>query len=383
MWLLKKLKPDFKTIANFRKDNRKSFKKVFRQFNFICRDLGLFGGELLAVDGSKFKAVNSSQKNFTKAKLKRVLKEIDEKIETYLNKIDAADHEEAKTQKPTAEELMMKFLQLKERQERYQQLSEQMQTNGDSQISLTDPDSRSMPKSLKVPVGYNVQFAVDAKHKLIAEQDVTNSTNDLSQLSNTALKAKKTLGVNNLKVVADKGYYHGKEVKKCEKAGIEVFISKPLTSANTKQGLFGKERFKYDSKKDCYICPAGKQLRYQFDSYELGRHIRYYTSSECKNCKIKAKCTRNKDNRRTTRWVDEDIPERMEQRVADNPDVMKERKKIVEHPFGTIKHWNDQGYFLMKGLEKIRAEMSLTSLAYNIKRVINILGMSKVIESFS
>jgi len=234
-----------------------------------------------------------------------------------------------------------------------------------------------------VDVGYNVQTAVDDKHKLIVEQDVTNAVTDDDQLSGTAIKAKKALGVDHVKVVVDMGYYHGDEIKTCEEAGIEPYVSKPLTSANRKLGLFGKERFMYDSDKDCYRCPAGRELTYRFDTFELGRHIRYYTTSACGSCKIKAQCTRSRGNRRITRWVHEHILERMQERVEANPELMKKRKQIVEHPFGTMKHWNDQGYFLMRGLEKVRAEMSLSSLGYNIKRVINILGVPKMIEALA
>jgi transposase len=383
IWLLRKLRPDFKTIADFRKDNTRAFKQVFRQFTLLSRQLDLFGGELIAIDGSKFKAVNSKQRNFTKKKLKKALEHIDAKIDQYLAELDAADEEEADVQKPTVEELGEKIRQLRERKEHYGELKDKMEASGKSQVSLTDPDSRSMPKSPKVDVGYNVQTAVDDKHKLIVEQDVTNAVTDVDQLSGIATTAKDTLGVDQIKVVADMGYYHGDEIKVCEEAGIEPYVSKPLTSANRKLGLFGKERFTYDSDKDCYRCPAGEELTYRFETVELGRRIRYYTTTACRSCQIKAQCTRNRESRRITRWVHEHILENMEQRVQTNPKLIRKRKQIVEHPFGSIKHWNDQGYFLMRGLEKVRAEMSLSALAYNIKRVMNILGVPKMIETLA
>jgi len=383
MWLLRKLKPDFKTIADFRKENVKAFKKVFRQFTLLCRGLNLFGGELIAIDGSKFKAVNSKQRNFTKAKMKKALKRIDEKIEQYLSELDASDEVETDVHKPTAEELKEKIRQLKQRKDRYSNLHNEMEANAESQVSLTDPESRSMPKSPKVDVGYNVQTAVDDKHKLIVEQDVTNAVTDVDQLSCIAIEAKKALGVDQMKVVADMGYYHGDEIKVCVEAGIQPYISKPLTSANRKLGLYGKEEFTYDPRKDCYRCPAGQELSYRFDTVELGRHIRYYMTTACRSCQIRAQCTRNKEGRRITRWVHEHILEKMEQRVQSNSKLMKKRKQIVEHPFGTIKHWNDQSYFLMRGLEKVRAEMSLSALAYNIKRVVNILGVRKMIQALA
>jgi len=381
MWLLRKLRPDFKTIADFRKDNRRVFKKVFREFTLLSRKLELFGCELLAVDGSKFKAVNSGQKNFTKKRLNKLLKRIDEKVEKYLRKLDEADEKETDVKTHTTEELKEKIKQLKERKGKYHEYLKMMEESGESQISLTDPDSRAMPKSPKVDVGYNVQVAVDEKHKLIVEQYVTNTVTDVDQLSKISKQAKEELGVEKIKVVADMGYYNGNEIKACEADGIEPYVAKPLTSANRKLGLYGKEKFKYDSHKDCYICPGGQELTYRFDTHEKGRHIRYYATSACRSCKIKRKCTRNKTGRRITRWVDEHIMERMQERVEKNRELMKKRKLIVEHPFGTIKHWNDQGYFLTRGLEKVRAEMSLSALAYNIKRAINILGTQRIIEA--
>jgi hypothetical protein len=226
-----------------------------------------------------------------------------------------------------------------------------------------------------------VQTAVDAKHKLILEQRLTNAVTAVDQLSAMAITTKAILGVEHLKVVADMGYYHSEEIKTCEEAGIEPYIPKPLTSANRKLGLYGKERFTYDPEQYCYHCPAGQRLTFRFATVELGRPIRYYATTACRTCAIKAHCTRNKERRRITRWVHEHILERMQTRVEANPGLMKRRKQIVEHPFGTIKHWNDQGYFLMRGLEKVRAEMSLSALAYNIKRVLHILGVPAMIAA--
>lgn len=198
-----------------------------------------------------------------------------------------------------------------------------------------------------------------------------------------ALKAKGALGVDHVKVVADMGYYNSHEIKRCEEEGIKPYVSKPLTSANTKLGLYGKERFTYDPEEDCYRCLGGQELRYRFETTELGRRIRYYTTSACRRCEIKSKCTRNKAGRRITRWVHEHTLERMQARVEANPELMRRRKQIVEHPFGTSKHWSNQGYFLMRGLEKVQAEMSLSALAYNIKRAINILGVPKIVDALA
>ena len=248
---------------------------------------------------------------------------------------------------------------------------------------MTDPDSRSMARDGKATVGYNVQKAVDDKHKLIVVQEVTNAITDVDQLSRITKEAKEALGVDEVKVVADIGYYNGKQIRDREKEGIEPYINKPLPSANTKLGLFGKEKFVYDSKKECYRCPAGEKLTYRSEGVERGRHIRYYATGACGTREIKAKYTRNKRGRRITRWVDEHILERMAKRVKANPQLMVKRKRIVEHPFGTIRFWSKQGCILMRGLEKVRAEMSLSTSADNINRAINILGVQKMIEALA
>ena len=379
IWLLRKLRPDFKTVADFRKNNTKALQALFREFVPLCKQLNLFGAELLAIDGSKVKAVNSKHKNFTKTKLEKALKDIDEQVAKYLSALDASDREESSVHQPTGEELQQKIESLKERQQRYHGFVQEITASGETQLSLTDPDSRSMPKSPKVDVGYNVQIAVDSKHKLIVAQDVTNAVTDDDQLSPLAMRAKETLGVERIRAVADMGYYHGHEIKACDEAGIDAYVPKPSTSANTKLGLFGKERFSYDPQQDCYRCPGGAELTFRFETTELGRHIRYYATAACRRCPLKEQCTRNKDGRRITRWVDEHILERMEERLKATPEIMQERKQLVEHPFGTIKHANDQGYFLMKGLKNVRAEFSLSCLAYNLKRVINILGVPRLL----
>lgn len=385
MWLLRKLAPDFKTIADFRKNNRQALQQVCRQFTLLCKQLELFGGELVAIDGSKFRAVNSKRRNYSETKLRHTLAEIDAKIEGYLKQLDEADAAEADTTRLTAAQLQEKIEQLKARKEKNAHLLEQLESSGQSQVSLTDPESRSMKVGQGTEVCYNVQTAVDAKHKLIAEHQVSNSVTDLGQLTPVALQAKQTLGVEKLEVVADMGYYWGAQVKECAEAGITAYIPKPLTSANTQQGLYGKERFVYNAQKDCYRCPAGEELSYRSSSFELGRSIRYYRAAAktCRACALKPQCTRNREARRISRWEHEGLLEEMQLRIAAHPEKMKLRKSLAEHPFGTIKRWMDQGYFLMRGLEKVRAEMSLTVLAYNLKRAINILGVRALIEAVS
>lgn len=385
MWLLRRLAPDFKTIADFRKDNRKAIRNVSREFTLFCRQLDLFSADLVAIDGSKFKAVNRRDRNFTRKQLKRIIQKLDEDIDRYLDEMDEADAEEPEEKKLTAEELQEKIEEMKRRRAEAEKMQKGLDESGESQISLTDPDSRMMPVSggRRTDVGYNVQVSVDPKHKLIVDHEVTNAVTDRDLLSHMAKRVKDLLGVDDLEVLADMGYYHGKEVKACLEAGITPYIPKPRTSASRKLGLFSKEDFQYDSEKDCYWCPAGEQLSYRFQTMEKGRDIKYYASSACAHCSIKAQCTRSKDSRRITRWVDEGLLDEMDRRVKGDPEKMKLRKQLAEHPFGTIKHHWDQGDFLTRKLPNVRAEMALTVLSYNIMRAIKVLGVPKIIEALA
>ena len=384
MWLMRKLRPDFKTIADFRRDNPQALKRVCREFTLWCKRLELFGGELVAVDGSKFKAVNSPKRNFTGKKLKRMIREIDVKIDSYLKELERHDKAEAGDKTPTAEELKEKIEQYQKRRAECQQLQTDLEHSGQSQISLTDPESRSMRVGHGVEVSYNVQIAVDQKHKLVVAHEVVNEVTDQGQLSNMAGKAKQMLGSEALEVVADAGYYSGEEVKTCVESGMTVYVPKPNNSSNVKRGLFTKEDFLYDAEKDCYGCPAGEELTYRFDSVEQGRPVRSYETFACGRCPLKPQCSINKKGRRRiTRWVHEVILDAMARRVAQNPEKLQLRKCLAEHPFGTMKRTMNQGYFLMRGLTKVAGEMSLTVLAYNLKRVINILGVRTMVAALS
>ena len=385
MWLLGKLSPDFKTVADFRRDNLAAIKGVCREFTLLCRKLKLFGGELVAVDGSKFKAVNNRRRNFSAARLAKAIKAIEEKVDGYLHELDQADATDSDPDSPppSATELAEKIKTLTERKAKYQALQEGLKTNGAKQVSLTDGDARSMVMHHgSTEVGYNVQTVVDEQHQLIVEHEVTNDPTDHAHLAEMALRAKEMLQVDELEVVADMGYYDGAEVKQCVAAGITTYIPKPLTSVNRKRGLFTKQDFTYDEGKDCYRCPQGEELTYRYESFEQGRLIRYYTTGKCLTCPIKHRCTTNQRGRRITRWVDEKLMEEMARRVRARPEVMRRRQSRL---VGTAV-WHHQagdgpGYFLMKGLNKVGAEMSLTVLSYNIKRVINIIGVKKLIEA--
>ena len=385
MWLLKRLTPDFKTIADFRRDNRRAIRRVCWEFILFCRQLDLFGGELVAIDGSKFKAQNAKGRNFTQSKLKRQMKELEKKVDEYLEELDEADEgEKDLPDKPNADQLREKIEAMKRRQAELRQLEEQMKQSGQSQISLTDPDSRSMPVGggEATVVGYNVQLSVDSKYKLIVDHEVTTDVTDLGLLSRMAGRAKRALGVDQMDVIADKGYYDGQEVKACLEEDITPYIPKANTSANRKRGLFTKEDFRYDPDQDGYGCPAGQTLTYRFTTVEQEREIRYYSNpAACRECGLKLQCTRNKRGRRITRWVDEHLLEAMQARVRAEPEKVGLRKQLAEHPFGTIKQAMNQGYFLMRGLEKVRAEMALTVMAYDLKRAIKILGMPRMIDA--
>lgn len=382
MWLMEMLTPDHKTIADFRRDNLEPIKMSCRQFTMLCKRMGLFGGSLVAVDGSKFKADNSRERNFTKQKLEKLIRLTDHRIDEYLTKLDEADQEEAETESanPTVQELKEQIEALKKRKQQHKQRQEQLEKSGETQISETDSDARLMKVKDGMDVCYNVQIAVDSKHKLIVEQEVTNAGADHNQLAKMAIRAKETLGVDKLEAVVDKGYYDSGEIKKCEENGIAVYVER--RTAGKQHGVFSSEQFTYISDKDLYLCPAGQQLTYQGQSREKGRGVKYYVASACSDCALKSQCTRGAF-RRIKRLVDQEVLERVATRVRAGPEKLRLRKALAEHPFGTIKRVMGHGYFLMRGKRKVGTEMSLTVMAYNLKRAINIVGVKTMIETLA
>lgn len=380
IWLLGKQTPDFKTIADFRKDNLQPLKAVARQFTLLCRKLELFGGQLLAIDGSKFRAVNSRDQNFNAAKLQELIDRADARLAEYLQQLDASDAAEPGQAALTQNELAAKIAALQEKQDWHKELLEQLDQE-QKQISATDPDTRKMPTAHGMVVGYNAQIAVDAKHKLIAAEDVTNDVTDLGQLANVALEAKENLEIEQAEVLADTGYYNASEVSRCVEQGLTPYIPKADTSANTARGLYGKSQFQYDAAKDVYHCPAGSELTYRFSTDELGRELRYYRASGCARCPLKSQCTRNKGNRSITREANEHLMEAMAQRMKQQPHKFTLRKQLAEHPFGTIKRWFGYTHFLLKGLTKVRTEWSLITLAYNLKRALNLVSFEKLMAA--
>ncbi len=380
MWLLGRLAPDFKTIADFRKDNTRAICLVCREFVMLCRKLDLFSEAFVAIDGSKFKAVNNRDLNFTRAKLKYRLALIDESIAKYLKQIDSADRQDTPVSKIKVERLESKIANLKKEIKRLNEVEVALEATPDKQISLTDPDARSMKASGTGIVGYNVQAAVDTRHHIIVAHEVTNIDNDRSQLFNMTQQAKTIIGSDELKVVADRGYYNGEEILACEQSGITSFLPKPQTSGNQAKGLFGKRDFIYKPELDVYECPGAQQAIYRFSSEDKGKVIRRYWSSACVGCSFKPQCTTGK-YRRISRWEHESVLEAVDERLEQDVDMMKIRKSTVEHPFGTIKFWMGATHFQMKTLKKVRAEMSLHVLAYNLKRMMKTMGTVPLMEA--
>jgi len=393
IWLTGHLAPDFKTIADFRKDNGTAIREVCRQFVALCRKLDLLSAASVAIDGSKFKAVNARDKNFTEAKMKRRLERIDESIARYLSQLETADRHGDAVPAAKVERLNSKIGKLKEEIVRLNEINDQMVSSQDRQISLTDPDARSscrrhassmMATSGKDTgiVGYNVQIAVDTQHHLIVAHEVTNVGTDHHQLASMAEQAREELGSETLDVVADRGYYEGGEIKACEDAGITVTLPKPQTSGAKAEGRFGKQDFVYVAADDVYRCPAGERLTYRYQSVERGKTIRRYWTNVCKGCPLKAECTKGPE-RRISRWEHEAVLEKVQARLDHNPDAMRVRRSTAEHPFGTIKCWMGATHFLTMTLPKVATEMALNVLAYNMKRVIAIMGVDALLEAMA
>lgn len=378
MWLVGRLAPDFKTIADFRKDNGEAIRLVCREFVMLCKKLNLLGNAFVAIDGSKFKAVNNRDRNFTRAKMKRRLAEVEASIDRYLDELASADR--AEPAEDNTQCLEDKVAALREEMARLKKLEVRMLEAPDKQLSQTDPDARSMNSRGSGLVGYNVQSAVDSQHHLIIAHEVTNVGSDRAQLVKMAKQAKAVLGRDKLDVVADRGYYNGDEIRACEQAGIEAYLPKPKTSGNRARGQFDRSEFHYKADDDEYECPAGERLIYRFTQMDKGKEIRRYWSSACTRCPIKNRCTTGQ-YRRIGRWVHEAVVERAQARLDKQPSAMRLRRATVEHPFGTIKSWMGSTHFSMKTLPRVSTEMSLHVLAYNLKRVINLIGTRQLIAA--
>jgi len=376
IWLTGKLSPDFKTIADFRRDSGKAIRRVCREFVLLCRNLNLFTDALVAIDGSKFKAVNGRDRNFTQHKLKARMQQLEESIARYLSDLDRADRDPSTVTEARVEHLKEKVETVKAQMQRLKQLGVQMNQTPDEQISLTDPDARSMATSARGSgvVGYNVQSVVDAKNHMIVTHEVTNKGTDRAQLSSMGQQAQEALGTEKITALADRGYYAGPEILACEQAGIIALVPKSHTSNNLAKGQFDKRDFHYNAAKDEYRCPAGQRAIWRFTTVEHGMTIHKYWSSACPRCPIKAQCTTG-ENRRIARWEHEAVLEAMQARLERMPDAARIRRQTAEHVFGTLKSWMGATHFLMKRLPNVQTEMSLHVLAYNLKRAMQIFGV--------
>ena len=385
MWLTGRLAPDHKTIADFRKDNGQAIKKVCAQFVELCRRMGLLEKPSVAIDGSKFKAVNNRDRNFTQAKVAKRRTQLEESVARYLSQLDTADRQEpSEAIELKKTRLKGKLEKLKSEMQELEAVEKQVLASPDKQISLTDPDSRSMATSGRGSgvVGYNVQTAVDTEHHLIVHHEVTNVGSDRSQLANTAKATKEVLGVDRLEAVADRGYFNGEEIKECDDAGITVTLPKPMTSGAKSEGRFGKQDFVYKPDENVYRCPAGETLKYYYTKEEKGQKFGCYWTNACRTCALKAKCTTGKE-RRISRWEHEAVVEEVQKRLDKNPNAMRTRRETVEHPFGTIKMRMGATHFLCKTLPKVATEMALCVLTYNLTRVLNIVGVETLIAAIT
>ncbi|MEX3954163.1 IS1182 family transposase [Paraburkholderia sp. EG287B] len=382
MWLTGRLSPDFKTIADFRRNNGKAIRNVCSQFIVLCRNLDLFSKSIVAIDGSKFKAVNNRDRNFTSAKVKARLQQIDESIARYLCAMETADRTQSDVAEAKTSRISDKISKLRQQMQDLRAMEQRLRESPDGQVSLTDPDARSMATSGRGTgmVGYNVQTAVDDTHHLIVAHEVTNVGNDRGQLTNMAGQARAATGIKDLTVVADRGYFKSEEVLQCHEAGITTFVPKPLTSGKNADGYFGKQDFIYIAKDNEYLCPAQQRLNWRFTNIEHGMTLHCYSSSACSTCTIRKQCTSGKQARRIKRWEHEAVVEAMQQRLDQKPEMMRVRRQTVEHPFGTLKFWMGAAHFLMKTRAHVSTEMSLHVLAYNLRRVMAILGTEAMMQ---
>lgn len=383
IWLIGRLQPDDKVIADFRKDNGKAMRQVCVQFVEPCRKMGLLTKASVAIDGSKFKAVNNRDRNFTDNKVERRRQQLTESVLRYLRQLETADRQEpTEALKKKSTHLKEKLAKLKEEMGKLAAHEALMKASPDGQISLTDPACRSMATSGRGSgvAGYNVQTAVDTEHHLIVAHEVTNVGNDTAHLANMAEQAKAALGVDKLEAVADRGYFDTDEVVACAKAGVTLTLPRRMTSNAKAEGRFGKQDFAYLADDDVYRCPAGEKLTYRYTNMERGLTLRRYWTTVCGDCAFKELCATGKE-RRIARSQDEHILEAVQERLDANPQAMRQRRETVEHPFGTIKARMGATHFQMRTLPKVATEMAFAVLAYNLTWVMNIMGVKPLIAA--
>ena len=383
VWLTGRLMPDFKTIADFRKDNGQAIRKVCASFIELCREMKLFTETVVAIDGSKFKAVNNRDRNFTEQKIKSRLVHLDKSVKQYLNDLDRADREPATVPEARVENLKEKIAAIKSEMKKLARIKGQLSA-AEGQISLTDPDARSMNSAGKGTgtVGYNVQTAVDTKNHMIIAHEVTNVGHDRTHLTEMSERARAAMGTKSLTALADRGYFSGEEIRRCQQAGMTPLVPKPLTSGSRADGRFDKRDFVYNAKRDEYRCPAGERAIWRFSTVEGGLKIHKYWASACPKCPLKGQCT-TADYRRISRWEHEQVLEAMQRPLDRTPEASRLRRQTVEHAFATLKAWMGATHFLTRKLPRVRTEMSLHVLAYNLKRAMNILGTRALLQAIA
>jgi len=383
MWLMKKLTPDFKTIADFRKDNIDSVKGVFREFVKLCMRSDLYGAKCIAVDGTKFKAVNGLDRNFNRKKLDYRMKEIDKQVSKYLAEVEEEDRREEQTNHKHVKVIQEKVQKLMKRKEEYSDILAKLKESKQNEISQVDPDCRLMKNRGRIEPCYNGQVAVDDKNHLIVDYNVTNAPADNCQLSSMAIGAKEMLGTKSLEAVADKGYFSFVQIKDCVDNGIIPYVPEQNrygVGFVKRKGVPTREyyvdKFVYDLGTDTFVCPAGNKLVFSYLDRAHQKNIRVYRTDACFSCEFfMVKCTLNRHGRTLWRWEHAEVLDELRERMLREPKKMALRKSLVEHPFGTMKRAFNQGYLLLKGLRKVRGEVGYTMLAYNIRRVLNILGL--------
>jgi transposase len=385
MWLSGQLQPDFKTLCRFRQENGEAINRLLVQFRVWCNGAELFGKELVAIDGSKFKAVNSTARNVTQGRLAKLIEREKQSVAQYLAELQAADEQEG--DEPEAEltgaELQQKIATIGEYLQQHEELLAEMKESGEKQRSLTDPEARLMKTAKGMDVCYNVQLAVDSKHKLIAAVAVTNEVTDQELLAAVAQQTKAELEVEELSVVADGGYFGCEVIKACEDEKITAYVPVPELGNAQRRGLFSRAEFAYDADRDLYVCPQGAELTVMSRTSKKARHskeFRVYATKQCQGCPLRAQCTTSKYGRRIKRWVHHEVLERLQARMAGHPEMLVLRKTLSEHPFGTIKVAMNHERLLLKGLKHVATEIKLTVLSYNLKRVMSILGVATLIE---
>ena len=385
IWLLRKLKPDFKTIADFRKDNKKAIKNVFKNFSLLCKEWELYGRQVVAVDGSKFRASNSKRNNFNENKIQRHLKYIDEKVNAYLQELDTNDQDEVDIHVPSREEIQKRIKELEQRKVKYTAMQATMKATGATEVSTTDADARLMKANNNgLDVSYNVQTVVDQKYKLIVDTEVINNPTDHGQLSKMVTKSQEILEVEEIKALADKGYYSTNDLMRCADNHIETYVAKPKQSAKAPDEGFNQEHFQYDKEQNIYRCPAGQMLypsrirRLRDVDYQDYKNFR-----ACRSCELKEQCTRSQKGRLISRNINQDFLDNVDRRTMANKELYVQRQMMVEHPFGTIKSIWGYNNFLTRGFESVRTENLMHFLAYNLRRVINILGVKEIVKKLA